>query len=482
MLKILIIEDEPIQRYALEQQLAKVYGHKNIYTAKTIANGKNLVDKIKPNLVIQGINLKNNSAFNLISYMKKEYPNIQIIIITAHENFNFAYRALKLGVSDYLLKPVRPSTLLKQIEKITSNKNINVSKRPSVPIWPLLESKLVGEIKYLLNTYPNIIVVGGFGCPIQNDTIFRIKGLIERCLGTKGWLEVKQNLIILYLNVKDEAILTKTLEHIQYEINKEFAIAMRFGIGSFFHELKNILQSYEEAMETYHNLLFFPKKMILTYSDNKQLQYPIGTYPYKIEADILNALKNFDFTSCKHKLSEFIGHLLKSCGNKFDILKKWYEYFHFSLSILCDELGCTFSYDVESDWVTKNDFYGDVVTMLDVAIDAIKEKSHITDPIVIKVIEILNTRFNEDISLDMLSREVGLSPVYLSRLFKEETGQTYKSFITKIRMERAKMLLKKDIQKPIFELAAEVGYSDANYFSEVFKKYQGVSPTQYRYS
>jgi two-component system response regulator YesN len=95
------------------------------------------------------------------------------------------------------------------------------------------------------------------------------------------------------------------------------------------------------------------------------------------------------------------------------------------------------------------------------------------------VIKILNTRFSEDIDLEVLSNEVGLNPVYLSRLFKEQTGRTYKNYITAIRMERAKLLLK-DLQKPVSQVAVEVGYNDANYFSEAFKKYQGVSPTEYR--
>ena len=85
----------------------------------------------------------------------------------------------------------------------------------------------------------------------------------------------------------------------------------------------------------------------------------------------------------------------------------------------------------------------------------------------------------KDISLDDISRELDISPYYFSKLFKEETGENFVEYVTARRISKAKSLLK-EADKSIKEICMEVGYSDPNYFSRIFKKYQGVTPTEYK--
>ena len=105
-------------------------------------------------------------------------------------------------------------------------------------------------------------------------------------------------------------------------------------------------------------------------------------------------------------------------------------------------------------------------------------KDH-TNDLIRQAKEYIDRHFQKDISLDDISRELNISPYYFSKLFKEETGENYVEYVTGRRMDRAKQLLKNP-DKSIKEVCVEAGYSDPNYFSRIFKKYQGVSPTEYK--
>ena len=90
----------------------------------------------------------------------------------------------------------------------------------------------------------------------------------------------------------------------------------------------------------------------------------------------------------------------------------------------------------------------------------------------------LEAHHSEDISLDSLSSSMYISPTYMSKLFKQETGESPINYLIKIRMEKAKELLLKD-ELSIKEIATSVGYQDAYHFSKLFKKYTGLSPSDY---
>ena len=93
--------------------------------------------------------------------------------------------------------------------------------------------------------------------------------------------------------------------------------------------------------------------------------------------------------------------------------------------------------------------------------------------------EYIMANYKKDISLDDVSKEVDISPYYFSKIFKEATGENFIEYLTNIRIEKAKELLN-DTDMSMKEICVEVGYSNPNYFSRIFKKNVGVSPTEYK--
>ena len=93
--------------------------------------------------------------------------------------------------------------------------------------------------------------------------------------------------------------------------------------------------------------------------------------------------------------------------------------------------------------------------------------------------KLINERFSQDLNLDDVSKELHISPQYLSRLYKNETGENFIERLTSVRIENAKKLLK-DNRHSIKEVCYMSGYSDPNYFSKLFRKHVGTSPTDYQ--
>ena len=93
--------------------------------------------------------------------------------------------------------------------------------------------------------------------------------------------------------------------------------------------------------------------------------------------------------------------------------------------------------------------------------------------------EYIQNNYSKDISLDEVSKAANISPYYFSKIFKEDTGEGFVEYLTRIRMDKAKELLT-TTECSMKEICAMVGYADPNYFSRSFKKNVGVTPTEYK--
>ena len=113
------------------------------------------------------------------------------------------------------------------------------------------------------------------------------------------------------------------------------------------------------------------------------------------------------------------------------------------------------------------------------AISAIRNGNE--NPVIKKACDYITAHLNENFGLEELASIIGVSPYYLSRLFKEEKGENFSNYVTSLRLEKAKKLLE-DNSLIIKEITASVGYSDQNYFAKLFRQKYGLSPSEYRES
>jgi two-component system response regulator YesN len=117
--------------------------------------------------------------------------------------------------------------------------------------------------------------------------------------------------------------------------------------------------------------------------------------------------------------------------------------------------------------------------VLEACRNVITKREEQASGVIAKAKTYIEENYSKDISLDDVSRIVDISSYYFSKLFKEETGENFIEYLTNIRIEKAKKLLQ-NREISIKNICADTGYSDPNYFSRIFKKQVGVTPTEYR--
>jgi two-component system, response regulator YesN len=211
-------------------------------------------------------------------------------------------------------------------------------------------------------------------------------------------------------------------------------------------------------------------------------------YPLETEEKLLEAISQSDRESAARYLNELYGYIFFSTANTFALAKsRIYE-----LLVLISRTAIKSGADPEitlhltqnylqiipnfrnledmCHWLTKiTDKYMDLFGFSDV--------KHAN--IIHKTIMYIRRHFNEKITLESAAAMVFLSPAYLSRIFKQETGFTFNNFLNNIRIEQSKALLKNNELK-IVDIASRVGFDSQSYFTKVFKKHLGMSPLQYR--
>ena len=147
-----------------------------------------------------------------------------------------------------------------------------------------------------------------------------------------------------------------------------------------------------------------------------------------------------------------------------------------------DESAFSTTFSILGNCSTKEDFENYLVPQIeDCAVIISGSKKNKENPVISKAKAYVEAHIGSEISLDQTADSVGVNPFYLSKLFKEETGSNFIDFVNDVRLEKARSLLKK-LELSIKEVSFDCGYSDQNYFSKIFRRKFGITPTEYRNS
>ena len=301
--------------------------------------------------------------------------------------------------------------------------------------------------------------------------------------------------IIAYIQVSDDDEYAGRIEAIRLADEiiekvsvKEPDVGLRIAIGSTRKD-DEIIFSYEEALKALRSI---DDGGVVHISDvsGKIINYDSNL---RVEGDnLLGALENGDvenisvtlhnlFDKCeKHDIDKdekFKDHKLR--GKLIEVMVIAHR--------IADETGITgdeyINFDNYLSDLTETLNYNDFKTFfIQKAIyitSKIKEqRENATSELIARANTIIKTRYWEDISLDSLSKTLGISPQYFSRLYKNETGKNFIEYLTEIRMSHAKKLIREG-KYSVKEISYMSGYGDPNYFSRLFKKNEGKSPTEY---
>jgi two-component system response regulator YesN len=267
------------------------------------------------------------------------------------------------------------------------------------------------------------------------------------------------------------------------ELVKRLDIQFRIGIGSV-TTLDKLHSSYQEATNAMRN-----GKGRVAHAKDLPLgcEYE-GDYPIEVETNLFSMIEKGNLEGAKTEANLFYDWMLKHYPEyEMDIKLKVLEFILFAEQKAFLNGGMTYHFRYRKDYLPtllQIDNYEQlrkwfIDKVSEACLNIITKKNEQANGVLAKAKSFIEENFHKDLSLEDVSRTVDISPYYFSKLFKEETGENFIEYLTKIRIEKAKKLLQnRDLS--IKNICLDTGYSDPNYFSRIFKKQVGMTPTEYR--
>lgn len=462
MYRIMLADDEGIMLEALKNIISSNFGEEcEIATAKTGRAVVELAESFRPDIAFMDIQMPGLNGIQAMKEIQKFNKNTIFIVISAYDRFGYAKEAINLGVLEYLTKPVNKRVVIdvcmkamKKVDEDRQKRSDDLEIREKLEtVIPILESGYLYNI-LLMDSFHNyndhyrqflgieenygFMIVVEFGDSQENGVLTNAVGAGVRA--RKFYPELREiareffhclvgpvmgNRVVLLVPFEKETIdydqrvhiLTKT-RNMVYKLETRIDSRFRAGIGRI-RSKESLRESYAEAMRG------------LQETDSHVVHINDIPAEAKVEEECMEELK-------KQYIQE-----LEQVKTRKEVCR-WFE---------------------------------EKTKEIRRALGEDREKQ--SESVMEKAKAYIRKNFQKDLTLDEVSKIVDISPYYFSKLFKQETGENFIEYLTKVRMKNAETLLL-DPSYSIKEVCALSGYGDPNYFSRIFKKYEGVTPSEYR--
>lgn len=471
--RILVADDERMVRVAIRASLEALSA--TWMCCGEAVNGEDMVEQVRrtlPDLVLVDIKMPLMDGLSAIKICRTISPGTRFLVLSGVNDFDQACRALNLGVMDYLLKPVRPRELSQAVMAV-QNTLIQQANDESARLtlgwqsdglenriihglyifvdepWPYSQKNLL--VRHLRNVLPSSNRVGSSTLVLESTASIRLV-----LAHTQGHPDGPQ----LVADLEQE-----TQELLKDWTGRECGFSLlRIGPLQSVGELQSRFQQLEQEASL---RFLIPPGMVV------DMQYLVDTHPGHSSLAFLASFDHLLVASTlqgKEGKECFLAALevFEACLDRFSSLEVPVQKRIRDLARIFFGLGTS----NQAGWARE----------LRVARLAAETSTMDTDVPVIQALKSMVERdYMLDIGLKQASMRLGLSPNYLSTLFKRHTGESFVDYLTAHRIGHAKILLK-DSSIPLKEIASMVGYANRSYFDKVFARATGQTPGEYRRS
>lgn len=531
MLKVFLVEDEFVVREGIKNNIDwEAHGYEFCGEASDGELAFPMIQKLKPDIVITDIRMPFMDGLVLSRLIKKEMPQIEIVILSGYEEFEYAKEAVKIGVAEYLSKPINGEELLKEMDalalKIEEKKQereirekyrkemeesfrkerkelfsylVTASKSPAELIE--LADKMNIDLSAL---WYNIMLLKTRSINHADEEYSNSLIVVEQELKR---LEEQSGLLSFDRNLEGKAILFRAdskeqLEKLQEEyvtkvkeILKDYENIRYFGgIGSPVNRLRELPFSFEQASHAFAHRYLVGESLILSCDElEKRIYLENDDFDIsKVDPKQMNRdrIREFLKLGDREETIYFVDEFMRAPGENALDSSLFRQY------MIMDVYFCV------ADFIEGLSFEKTEIPAPDVSAktvqgkeNAVKYVTYIIEKalelrermvnrkygdIVDKMMQYVSENYaNENLTLNLMASYLNFSPNHLSMIFSQQTGQTFIKYLTDIRMNKAKELLRGSAKRSS-EIGIYVGYKDPHYFSYLFKKTQGMTPTQYR--
>lgn len=531
MLKLLIADDNDFERSSLANYINwEILGIKLVDTA---FNGQDAVEKAKlhhPDIIISDIKMPVMDGIEMAKVLKTIYPEIKFIFSSGYDDVALLKEALEIRAFNYILKPVNPDELINTVKKVVSiitdeklltleNNSIIKQYRDNLTFLQskfleslLLKERSPEEISEVVDQTINLKlrIIGDYRLVLvdldfESEDIFDVSSRINAILGELRnylsgenviFLEVEHNKIAAIMYYQDE-------KHSKAEITicsinnrlKELASCYNYrfiiGVSSVTSKLTELYMLYRQSSIAvskkielgYEHVIYFEK---LEKRDQNSASVDKGCIKELIAKTVETVAEGHEFSEEIERVMEAIASMT---GSKLENTKSVFISLFNSLSRYMENNGESLEKVTGDDIDVYSYIIGariipDILkyvndTMEKIRCYYVKSQTGKDDYIVEEIRNILDNEYGNPITLTYLSDRVFLSPNYLRILFKNKMNISIQDYLTDVRINKAKEMLKQNCYK-IHEVGQMVGYPNSTYFNLVFKGYVNNTPGEYR--
>lgn len=494
MYSILIVDDERYIRDGIEKMMP--WHELKIDHVDTAESGSKALIKIEkhmPDIVLTDIEMKNMDGLTLIHEVNKRNPDVRLIVLSGHNDFQYLQECCRMDVHDYLLKPVELSKLQqaikKQVDILRQTSKKKIINRINTLAEQLNAEKLLkdflnyssgaDDVKLLLSKYgynnQNLQIAMlslKFKDELNNDlAILSIKNICMEQIDLNQYgltFFYKDNdLLVLLFKGSEYKQSRDILQQLQWILQNDFDVQIKIYIGSEVDSISKIPKSYKDALhvrniekEKYSRQQII--ETLIDYQKNMESQISNKDAVLSLLEECLNYINNSG-----------LGLNMK-IKTIFQIISG--VYYHFL--VVNNEKPSQILFDFLNDLKNSDETNIDYISCAFIQKMFGNDENNDTD-IIEQTKKYIDNNLDKPLSVSDLANQAFLSIAYFSKQFKKNTGVGCNYYIMCKRMEKAKDLLNKTNLK-VSNIANEVGYKDINYFSLAFKKYTGMSPMEYR--
>lgn len=535
-IKVFLVEDEMVIRRGIKNSIDwEKEGYIFCGEASDGELAYPMIIKEKPDILITDIRMPFMDGLELCKLVKKELPNIKILILSGYDEFDYAKEEIRLGVTEYLLKPISSGKLLEALNGVSESIRREKEDKDLVRKYmeemrentehekqKFFEQMIAGNLsmadaletgkKYEMNLSAGMynLLLFRFTLGEENrksgellgEAEYAIEKLTERLeyvfefqRGVEGWafLLMADNEEQMSERVKE---LSKDLE----EIMKNYSTIAYFGgIGQPVARLRELEESFREAERALAARFTMELNRIISVEDIRMAQNVDTLDDIEITSfgeieKTRTMLEKFLNNGAEDEIDEFVDVYINELPeeNLKSVLMRQYIIMdaYIVMMSFCEKIeGIEGEMQAQSEELKNSmktiqtlEEIKNYIRMLLKKIIGVRDTisgRRYSDIIEIAKDQIRKTYMSDEISLNTIAAEVGMSPSYFSSIFSKEMGKTFVEYLTEIRMDRAKELLMCSSMKTS-EIGYEVGYKDPHYFSYIFKKTQNCTPKEFR--
>jgi len=503
-MRIVIVEDEVRIREGMRKLLSKA--DKTLHIVGEAENGREgveLIVKLQPDLVLADIRMPELDGLEMLQTLHEQNIKPAAIFLSAYSDFHYAQQAMKLGVSEYLVKPIVVSELIgavKRVQEMLNQQRVTQSGLRSLndtlgdalfaPDSLTRESLCYAEQHFQTNEQTQFALLL-FHCARETDRVTqRLKWDCEAL--RLGKVEV------FSLSIPDNHLVAwyqfGSKEHLAFELEKSMIASwckedeptpvaiLGFCEGLF--ELNGLLQTLYSHLD--YGLLAW-KTSLLRYPEVRTWEMKLFSYPIETENAARLALCKHNDSAVRARLSDF-GRLFE-CGISYaprDI-KEAHVRMAWALLSTARDLGIA-----AAEQLSRQDLLDKIMSAVQLeALAHLRQElwetlcspapihPRKTSLLVRRAETMMKDYYTQGITLDEMAQRLSVTPEYLGTQIHHELGCTFGTLMKRLRVERAKELLLSTDHK-LYEIAQTVGYLDAKHFSKVFRDLIGMLPAEFR--